>query len=192
MKGSTVPFHVQCYAALNAIDVNRDRAREVASIIRSTIEVVTMAANEDDRPSSPHRVFIGHGRSPVWRELKDFLSGRLGLEFDEFNRIPIAGIGTQERLREMLDECGFAFLLLTAEDVHQDDSRHARENVIHEAGLFQGKLGWRRAIVLLEDGCEEFSNIVGLGQIRFPKGKVSAVFEDIRSVLEREGFLASR
>jgi hypothetical protein len=47
--------------------------------------------------------------------------------------------------------------------------------------------GFERAIVLLEEGCEEFSNIRGLGKIRFPKGNISAIFEDIRAALEREG-----
>jgi predicted nucleotide-binding protein len=46
-------------------------------------------------------------------------------------------------------------------------------NVIHEVGLFQGRLGFKRAIVLLEEGCKEFSNIQGLGQIRYPKGNIS-------------------
>ena len=69
---------------------------------------------------------------------------------------------------------------------------HARENVIHEAGLFQGRLGFRRAIVLLEEGCAEFSNIKGLGQIRFTKGKIKAVSEEIRQVLEREKLLPSK
>jgi hypothetical protein len=44
---------------------------------------------------------------------------------------------------------------------------------------------------LLEDGCEEFSNIQGLGQIRFPKGNIKAAFEEIRQVLEREGIIHS-
>jgi predicted nucleotide-binding protein len=39
-------------------------------------------------------------------------------------------------------------------------------NVVHEAGLFQGRLGFTRAIIMLEEGCEEFSNIEGLGQLR--------------------------
>ncbi len=65
----------------------------------------------------------------------------------------------------------------------------ARMNVIHEAGLFQGRLGFTRAILLIEEGCEEFSNMQGLGQIRFPKGKISAAFEEIRQVLEREGIV---
>jgi predicted nucleotide-binding protein len=138
------------------------------------------------RPSIGTNVFIGHGRSLVWRELKDFLEDRLGLSVDEFNRVPVAGIATATRLSEMLDAAAFAFLVLTAEDEQTGGKVRARENVVHEVGLFQGRLGFSRAIVLLEDGCEEFSNIHGLGQIRFPRGNIAAKFEDIRAVLERE------
>ncbi|MFI5322489.1 MAG: TIR domain-containing protein [Thermodesulfobacteriota bacterium] len=62
-------------------------------------------------------------------------------------------------------------------------------NVVHEAGLFQGRLGFTKAIILLEEGCEGFSNIEGLGQIRFPKGNIRAIFDDVRKVLEREGLI---
>ncbi len=131
-------------------------------------------------------VFVGHGRSQIWRELKDFVEDRLGLPVDEFNSVPVAGISTTARLAELLDAAAFAFLIMTAEDEHADRKLNARLNVVHEVGLFQGRLGFNRAIVLLEDGCEEFSNIHGLGQIRFPKGNISAKFEEIRAVLERE------
>lgn len=131
-------------------------------------------------------VFIGHGRSPLWRDLKDFLQDRLNLKWDEFNREPTAGVSTIERLQEMVDNSKFAFIIMTAEDEHADGNKHARENVVHEAGLFQGKLGFRKAIILLEEDCAEFSNIYGLGQIRFPKGKIEPKFEEIRRVLERE------
>lgn len=135
------------------------------------------------------KVFIGHGRSPVWRELKDFLQDRLHLNWEEFNRQPTAGIATIERLQEMLDESCFAFLVMTGEDQHTDQRLHARENVVHEAGLFQGRLGFRKAVLLLEEGCSEFSDIFGLGQIRFPKGNIRAAFEEVRRVLEREGII---
>jgi Predicted nucleotide-binding protein containing TIR-like domain len=49
---------------------------------------------------------------------------------------------------------------MTAEDEKPYGKLRARLNVIHEAGLFQGRLGFNKAIVLLEDGCEEFSNIM--------------------------------
>jgi predicted nucleotide-binding protein len=140
---------------------------------------------------SGNRIFIGHGRSPTWRELKDFLEDRLHLEWEEFNRVSAAGIWTGDRLSSMLDNASMAFLICTAEDEHADNTQHARENVIHEAGLFQGRLGFERAIILLEDSCAEFSNVHGLGQIRFPKGNISAKFEEIRDVLEREGIITS-
>ena len=136
-------------------------------------------------------VFCGHGASLIWRELKDFLENRLSLTVDEFNRVPAAGIPTATRLQEMLDGACFALLVFTGEDEQPDGKLRARENVVHEAGLFQGHLGFTKAIILLEEGCGEFSNIHGLGQIRFPKGRISAVFEDIRKVLEREGVIAS-
>ena len=131
-------------------------------------------------------IFIGHGRSPIWRELKDFLVDRLELPWSEFNNDSVAGVTTVDRLIEMLDNAIFAFLIMTAEDEHADATLHARANVIHEVGLFQGRLGMRKAIVLLEDGCQEFSNIHGLTHIPFPRGRVSASFEEIRRVLERE------
>ena len=85
-----------------------------------------------------------------------------------------------------LDEAAFAFLVMTAEDTHVDSTAHARENVIHEAGLFQGRLGFERAIILLEDGCAQFSNIHGLTHIGFPRDNLEPAFEEIRLVLERE------
>ena len=134
-------------------------------------------------------VFIGHGRSPLWRELKDFIEDRLKLPVDEFNRVPVAGVTNIERLSEMLDAAAIAVLVMTGEDEQPNGNLRARMNVVHEAGLFQGRLGFSRAIVLLEDGCEEFSNIVGLGQIRFPSGQIRSTFEEIREVFEREGLL---
>jgi len=136
-------------------------------------------------------VFIGHGHSPVWRELKDYLRDRLHLPCDEFNSVTPAGKMVVERLSEMLDQAAVAFLIMTAEDEQSNGALHARMNVVHEAGLMQGKLGFQRAIILLEEGCEIFSNINGLNHIPFPKGHIRAAFEEIRHVLEREGLLPS-
>jgi predicted nucleotide-binding protein len=140
------------------------------------------------RPTE-RRVFIGHGRSGEWRKLKDFVVERLRLPYEEFNRESTAGFSTKERLQQMLASTQFALLVMTAEDQHSDGSHHARENVVHEIGLFQGRHGFERAIVLLEEGCVEFSNLTGLTQIRFPPGDILARSEEVRRVLEREGML---
>lgn len=131
-------------------------------------------------------VFVGHGHSHVWKDFRDFIRDRVKLPCDEFNRVPVAGVTTIARLAQMLDDAAIAFIIMTAEDEQANGKVHARMNVIHEAGLFQGRLGFERAIILLEEGCEEFSNVHGLGQIRFAKGRISECFEEIRRVLERE------
>jgi predicted nucleotide-binding protein len=139
------------------------------------------------RHGTQRTVFIGHGRSLVWRELKDFIVDRLHHGYEEFTREPTAGVSTKERLEEMLKRADFALLVMTAEDERGDGKLYARDNVIHEVGLFQGRLGFKRAIILLEEGCQDFSNIEGLTDIPFPRGKISSVFEEVRRVLEREG-----
>ena len=84
----------------------------------------------------------------------------------------------------MLNDTSFAFLVMTAEDEHADATFHARENIVHEVGFFQGKLGFERAIILLEEGCAEFNNKSGLLHIPFPCRKIGACFDEIRKVLE--------
>ena len=58
--------------------------------------------------------------------------------------------------------------------------------MVHEIGLFQGKLGFPRAIIVREEGVEEFSNIKGLTHIPFKKGKIAEAFAEIDRVLTRE------
>jgi predicted nucleotide-binding protein len=166
-----------------------DELRRRIEQVQRIIENLEAVPRVSESPLGGNRIFIGHGRSPLWRELKDFLAERLGLPWDEFNREPVAGYPTSERLEAMLSQAAFAFLVMTAEEEHADSTVHARPNVIHEAGLFQGRLGFPKAIVLLEEGCSEFSNMTGLSQIRFPPGEIRARFEDCRHVLEREGLL---
>ena len=91
----------------------------------------------------------------------------------------------------MLDAAALALVIMTAEDETAEGLMQARMNVIHEVGLFQGRLGFTKAFVLVEEGCQMFSNIQGLGQIRFPTGNIAACFEEVRRVLEREGVIAS-
>jgi predicted nucleotide-binding protein len=170
-----------------------DDAAKIAANLSAQAETFIDYLNNAGRlsfaPRKVGKIFIGHGRSLLWRELKDFLSDRLSLGWDEFNREAVAGLMTFDRLAQMLSEAAFAFLIMTAEDEHIDHALHARENVVHEVGLFQGRLGPKRAIILLEDGCKQFSNIIGLSQIHFPKGHISATFEEIRRVLEREAII---
>ncbi len=185
--GLGTPPHLFVLAEVGAIKSPYGACANLSKLARriaSHIENLTKKEVASERIGT--NVFIGHGRSKVWRDLKDFIQDRLHLPYDEFNRVPVAGVTNITRLSQMLDSAAVAFIVLTAEDEQVDGKMHARMNVIHEAGLFQGRLGFEKAILLLEEGCEEFSNVQGLGQIRFPTGDISAKFEEIRRVLERE------
>lgn len=188
--GARAAPHQIIIAETTALNQPAECGKQLAEIVRQ-IGSHLVRTERKTRASSlvGTNVFIGHGRSSLWRELKDFIEERLHLPSDEFNRVPVAGMSNITRLNEMLESAAFAFLVLTAEDEQRDGRLNARMNVVHEVGLFQGRLGFMRAIVLLEDGCEEFSNIQGLGQIRFPKDNIAAAFEEIRMVLEREGLV---
>jgi hypothetical protein len=189
-KGLVTPPHISVIAKAVALE---QPFLSCSRLKKNILKLTNYIQNVEKRNTAEERigvnVFIGHGRSPFWRELKDFVYNRLHLPWDEFNRVPVAGVTNIARLSQMLDQACIALIVMTAEDEQADGNLHARMNVIHEVGLFQGRLGFGRAIVLLEDGCQEFSNIQGLGQIRFPKGNIAAVFEEVRQVLEREGIV---
>lgn len=187
--GMWVPPHLAVLSEVYAIQHTINIVASLAEITRQVKSHVSRRQRLQQSPFVGTRVFIGHGHSQVWRELKDFLEDNLGLSVDEFNRVPTAGIATTSRLSMMLDTAGIALLVMTGEDEQADGEFRPRENVVHEAGMFQGRLGFERAIILLEEGCEKFSNNAGLGHINFPKNNIRAAFQDVREVLEREGFM---
>lgn len=190
-QGLQIPHHIAVSSMVVSLGTSFNQIGELANIAETASNYLRQKyAQANTGVLADGTVFIGHGRSESWRELSTFIGDRLKLQWDEFNREPTAGLSIKERLEGMLSQANFAFLVMTAEDEHQDQTLHARENVIHEIGLFQGRLGFNRAIILLEDGCQEFSNIHGIGQIRYPKRYIKAAFEEIRGVLEREGILA--
>jgi hypothetical protein len=148
--------------------------------------IVAHSGEDHDGDASPTKVFIGHGHSPLWRDLKDHLHDQHGYDVTAYETGARGGHNVRDILEEMLSESSFAILVMTAEDVTKDGTKRARQNVVHEAGLFQGRLGFSRALILMEEGVEEFSNIQGLHQIRYSTGNIKETFGDVLATLKRE------
>lgn len=142
----------------------------------------------DSAPASIVRpiIFIGHGRSTAWRDLKDHLVEQHGYLVQAYETGARSGHTIRDILEEMLQGSSFALLVLTGEDTTEPGEMRARQNVVHELGLFQGKLGFPRAIAVVEEGIELFSNMDGVQQIKFRKAEVRQVFGDVLAVLRRE------
>lgn len=166
---------------------SRTDVEKVFDILESNVEKCRLPAPPPEERRRPRvRIFIGHGQNTQWRDLKDHLHEKHGLDVEAYEIGPRAGLTIKEVLDDMLTSSSFAVLVLTGEDLDAMGRVHARENVIHELGLFQGRLGWHRAIALLEEGVTEFSNIHGINQIRFRAGNIQETFGEVLATLKRE------
>lgn len=163
---------------------NRADIESVFEIFDSTAQPIT----ELDilTPVEKPVIFIGHGRSSQWRELRDHLRDLHGYKIEAYEAGARAGHTIRDILEEMASNSSFALLVLTAEDMTHESSMRARQNVIHEAGLFQGRLGFSRAIMLIEEGVEEFSNVAGVQYIRFSAERIREAFGDVLATIGRE------
>jgi predicted nucleotide-binding protein len=167
---------------------------DLSSASNSGIEIISSRDDSRERKSESYNdneqcVFIGHGRSPLWARLQIFLEKDLRLNTVSYESESRVGEQIVSILEQMLGQATFAVLILTAEDETAEGARRARQNVIHEAGLFQGKLGFRRAVVLRQEGAEDFSNIAGLQYISFSGNGIDQTFHQLRKVLEKEGLI---
>lgn len=138
------------------------------------------------KPVSQPTIFIGHGRSSQWRDLKDHLQEKHGYKIEAYETGARAGHTIRDILEDMVAKSSFAVLVLSSEDEQLDGAYRARQNVIHEAGLFQGKLGFPRAIMLLEDGVEEFTNVAGVQYIKYSKSNIRETYGEVLATLRRE------
>jgi hypothetical protein len=103
-QGTQIPPHIDVLADIASIHHSFAICKEAASICE---KAASHLERKNRRNKTANRVgtnvFIGHGRSGLWRELKDFIQDRMRLPWDEFNRVPVAGITNVARLSEMLD-----------------------------------------------------------------------------------------
>lgn len=125
------------------------------------------------------RVFISHGRSSDWRAVQAYIEKDLKADTLELAQEPNKGRTVLQKLDEESDKCSFAVVVMTGDDDVDASAPRARENVMHEIGFFQGKLGLANVCLLYEEGTNIPSNVHGLVYIPFPKGLVSATFGDL-------------
>jgi len=136
----------QIMSIFNIFDANVEKCRLPEKKVQKEVK------RKVKRAVKEKKIFIGHGHDNQWRDLKDHLHEKHNIEVVAYEIGARAGLTVKEVLDEMLTTSSFALLVFTGEDEDAEGEMHARENVIHELGLFQGRLGWRKAVILIEDG----------------------------------------
>lgn len=121
-------------------------------------------------------IFLSHGRSNEWYKVQAYLEKDLKYSTIELAQQPNIGRTVLQKLDEESNKCHSAIIVMTGDDKFEGGEVRARENVLHEIGFFQGKLGLDKIVLLHEEGVNIPSNIHGLVYISFPKETIEATF----------------
>jgi hypothetical protein len=133
-------------------------------------------------------VFISHGGHADWHSVKHFLESELRLPVLHFEAESWGGRPVTDALTKYLDTCGYAICVLTAEDRNPGGVRMARQNVLHEVGLFQGRYGFDRVVVIADQACDYVPHAAVGSVLRYRKN-VAEVFGDLEMTLREKGLV---
>jgi predicted nucleotide-binding protein len=161
---------------------SRAQAERLVRDIDQMFEIRANSQLEQPKPEAARRVFITHGRSNDWRAVQPFIEKDVGLPTIELAQEANLGRTIIEKLIDNAARCDSAVIVMTSDDVANEDEARVRENVMHEIGFFQGRYGRNLVILLHEDGVNIPTNLAGVAYIPFPKGTITAGFH----VLQRE------
>jgi sugar/nucleoside kinase (ribokinase family) len=132
--------------------------------------------------------FIAHGADPQWEEVRRFLGQECQVPVYALDP-SVPGAALDEAMRPQLARCGFAVCVLAAADTFPGDGGRAEQSLVHQAGILQGRYGFRRVAMLVEEGCATFSNVAGLIRLDFAAGHVESTFWQLERMLRREGVM---
>jgi sugar/nucleoside kinase (ribokinase family) len=178
--------------ALLGMSLARHKLRYAGSVGHAqfaevTREFITSLDSERRGRALPRGVFIAHGRNPEWLAVQRFVEDRFKVPVYSFESSSWSGHQVTEALSDCLERCSFAICVLTAEDLTADGLWLARQNVIHEIGLFQGRHGFDRVVVLAEEGCDFIPPSAKRYTIPFPHNEIHRVFYQVDEMIRSQG-----
>lgn len=187
-----------------AISYYLSALREAQSIVSDDVFGEAVGNGEPEmsttaQGSRTNRVFIVHGHDENAKmELEVFLAD-IGLETVVLHRQPDEGQTILEKLVKNTNDIGYAFILLTPDDIgynakeeaQQDNDRRkeyrARQNVIFEFGFLVGLIGRKHVCCLYKGDVAVPSDLHGLVYKKF-QHKIEEVAYPIIRELKTAGF----
>jgi sugar/nucleoside kinase (ribokinase family) len=145
---------------------------------------------ERSAPGQPAAIFISHGGNPEWLAVQRFLEDRFDAPVRSFESTPWGGRQITDALSSYLERCRLSVCVLTAEDFTGDGRKYARQNVIHEVGLFQGQHGFDSVVLLVEEGCDFVPEAAAPYTVYFPHNKIHQTFYQLAEIVKAHGFSA--
>lgn len=179
--------------ALLGMQLARHKLRYVgnaghAQFAKVTRDFIRTLDAERRGAAHPTGIFISHGTNPEWFAVERFIGDRFDAPVHSFESAPWGGREISEALSKYLERCSLSVCVLTAEDFTQDGRRFARQNVIHEVGLFQGQHGFDSVVLLVEEGCDFVPQAAVAYTIYFPHNKIHRTFYQLAEIIKSHGF----
>jgi predicted nucleotide-binding protein len=181
--------------ALLGMQLARHKLRYVGNTGHAQFAKVTrdfIRTLDAERRSATHLtgIFISHGTNPEWFAVQRFLEDRFDSPVHSFESAPWGGREISEAITKYLERCGLSVCVLTAEDFTGDGRKFARQNVIHEVGLFQGQHGFDSVVLLVEEGCDFVPQAAAAYTIYFPQNRIHRAFYQLAEIIKSHGFPA--
>lgn len=137
-------------------------------------------------------IFVAHGQDPRWGQFILALRDRWDVKFEYFEESNRTAQQISDVVVQMTSGSSLAVILMTGDDVMEDGTPRARQNVIHEAGLCHGVLGFDKVALLIQDGVEKFSNAQGIVYIPYDPERVTSCFHELGEFFERFGIARTK
>lgn len=200
VEGIVVPPHLVVKAEVWAIRHPFMVCGELAKTLRWLASHVAELEKRDEelrraqvipeRPATTklasRAIVVGHGKSALWKPLRERIAEQFPVPCHGFQQVPLPGLGTMAAMQEVMPKTQFAILVLTREDIEAEGELAAQLNVVRLAGLFQGRLGFTRVLLMLEECATVLPGVNDLPRLVFPEGNILGAWEKVRAILENE------
>ena len=162
------------------------------NLLDEAIDFLDMSADEEEHTGEDvvkNKIFIVHGHDEALKyQLSDWLR-KIGVEPIILHEQANGGTSSILDKLERESDVDCAIALFTADDVGSEKGKElqprARQNVVFEAGMFLGKLGKKRVIVLYEEGIESPGDLGGC--VYIPADKYDGWKEKLRLEFDAMG-----
>ena len=129
---------------------------QLERLVRDIEQIFEIRANSElaqPKPEALQRVFVSHGHSSDWQTVQAFVEKDVELPTIELQQQPSEGRTVMEKLFDYATRCDSAVIVMTGDDLSNENEVRIRENVMHELGFFQGLLWARSGRPATRGGC---------------------------------------
>lgn len=180
------------YGEISHEEFIRNIHEALLNLLDEAIDFLDMSADAEEHTGEDvvkNKIFIVHGHDEALKyQLSDWLR-KIGVEPIILHEQANGGTSSILDKLERYSDVDCAIALFTADDVGSEKGKElqprARQNVVFEAGMFLGKLGKKRVIVLYEEGIESPGDLGGC--VYIPADKYDGWKEKLRLEFDAMG-----